>query len=162
VQGRWPLDTRLHEIASDPDELAELIHELRERHPAQLREILWYRLPVETDSRNWRFATLKAVKDGRKPRRQIDVLTNGSNPVDIAVRNSGEADERIEFQLIVSSDQPAVLADALTGCAVELHGRQSIFKTTAGEVQFRPGETRNLGWLRFSNAVKLRFQLVRR
>ena len=162
VQGRWPPDTRLHEVAADPDDLADLIQKWQKRRPAELREIIWYRLPVATDARNWRFATLAAVANGRRPRRQVDIVSEGTNPVDIAIRNNGEADERLRFELVVSSDEPPIAADALRGCSVELREAKTIFATNDGEaLQVRPGETYNVGWLRFASRVNLQFQLVR-
>ena len=162
VQGRWPPDTRLREVAADPDDLADLIQKWQKRRPAELREIIWYRLPVATDARNWRFVTLAAVANGRRPRRQLDIVNEGTNPVDIAIRNNGEADERLRFQLIVSSDEPPIAADALRSCSVELRESKTIFATNDGEaLQVRPGETYNVGWLRFASRVNLRFQLMR-
>ena len=162
VQGSWPPNTILREIAADPDELADLIREWRENRPAELEGIIWYRLPVETDARNWRFATLATVANGRKPHRQVDVFSEGMNPMDVAIRNAGEADERLQMKVIVDSDQPAVDADALTGCRVSMHGTQSIFATEGSEaLRLRPGETRSLGWLRFASPARARLHVVR-
>ena len=82
--------------------------------------------------------------------------------MDVAIRNVGEADERLQMKVIVDSDQPAVDADALAGCRVNVQGNQSTFATEGSEViRLRPGETRSLGWLRFANPTKARFQIVR-
>ena len=160
VRGSWPPDTKLREFAANPDDLARLVREWQRSRPAELREILWYRLPVETDARNWRSVTFAAVVAGRTPRHQLDVVEHGENPVDLAIRNNGEADERASVRVIVRSDQPAVAADALTGCSVEVDKTQSIFATKAGEsLSLRPGEQRNIGWLRFAGPAKLEFEL---
>ena len=126
---------------------------------------LWPKTPTrvafdETDARNWRSVTFAAVVAGRTPRHQLDVVEHGKNPVDLAIRNNGEADERASVRVIVRSDQPAVAADALTGCSVEVDKTQSIFATKAGEsLSLRPGEQRNIGWLRFAGPAKLEFEL---
>ena len=163
VRGSWPPDTTLREFAANPDDLANLVREWQESHPAELREILWYRLPVETDARNWRPVTFAAVVAGRTPRHQLEVVERGDNPVDLAIRNNGEADEHASVRVIVLSDQPALAADALTGYSVELDKAQSIFATNAGEsLSLRPGEQRDIGWLRFAGPAKLKFELFSR
>ena len=153
----------MHRQSSLPDLVQRHVGSSRKwqrSRPAELREILWYRLPVETDARNWRSVTFAAVVAGRTPRHQLDVVEHGENPVDLAIRNNGEADERASVRVIVRSDQPAVAADALTGCSVEVDKTQSIFATKAGEsLSLRPGEQRNIGWLRFAGPAKLEFEL---
>lgn len=162
VQGRWPPDTRLREVAADPDELAGLVQRWQKRRPPELSEIAWYRLPVATDSRNWRFCTLAAVMNGRQPRRQLDVVSHGTNPVDLAICNNGEADEQLDVHVIVSADQSPIAADAVSGWSTEQHAAQTVFAPTPGEtLRLKPGETRNIGWLRFAAPANLGWQLVR-
>jgi len=162
VQGRWPPGTKLHEVATDPDEMADLVRDWRKHHPPELREIAWYRLPVATDARNWRFTTFLAVANGRRPHRQVDVISHGENLIDVAICNNGEADERLDVHVLVDSDQSAIAADALNGWWVEQHEKQAVFTTNPGETsQLRPGETRNIGWLRFGAPAKLQLHLLR-
>ncbi len=159
VRGSWPPDTTLCEFAANPDDLAKLVRDWQQSRPAELREILWYRLPIETDARNWRSVTFAAVVAGRTPRHQLEVVEHGDNPVDLAIRNNGEADERASVRVIVLSDKTPVAADALTGCSVELDKTKSIFTTNGGALSLRPGEERNIGWLRFGGPAKLKFEL---
>ena len=61
VQPAWPPNTGVLEFATNADEIAMLVKEWQQARPPQLREIIWYRLPVATDIRNWRWVTLSAV-----------------------------------------------------------------------------------------------------
>lgn len=161
VIGCWPPDTRLREVGADADELADLVHKWKSHHPSGMKEILWYRLPVENDARNWRWPTFSAVISGRKPKHQLDVVSEGSNPVDIAIRNRGEADERTTFRIVATSQQPASDGDALHGCTVKFDGKETVFATVGGETfPLRPGETRSVGWLRFSEPTAVRLELL--
>jgi hypothetical protein len=61
----WPTNTVTREVSSNPEELAALVGGWTASRPAALRGVIWYRLPVATDSRNWRWPTLRAVMNGR-------------------------------------------------------------------------------------------------
>lgn len=58
------------EINADPRELAEVVNRLREDRPPFCLGAAWFRLPVETDTRNWSWETLEAVMDGRCPQHE--------------------------------------------------------------------------------------------
>jgi hypothetical protein len=130
--------------------------------PPGLQELLWYRLPIETDARNWRMATFTAVVSGRRPQHHVSAVSEGTNPVDIVIRNEGEADEKLNIRLQVNSDELVLDSDALTGWRVDVGGSGSVFSTNRDEpIQLRPGETRGVGWLRFARPPKLNFELVK-
>lgn len=161
VESRWPPDTRLYEIAANADDLADAIAEWRARRPENFCEVLWYRLPVVTDMRNWRTATLAAVANGRRPQRRLEVVGRGNNPVDIAVRNAGEADQLLSGKVLVRGNQPAADMDALEGWHIEHRGSDTIFVVNDGAtLSLRPGETRNIGWVRLARPEKLDFQII--
>jgi hypothetical protein len=63
----WPANARLREIVSSPRELAALLHGWTADRPAAMRGIIWYRLPVPSDRRNWSWPTLDAVISGMPP-----------------------------------------------------------------------------------------------
>src|SRR5439155_27099451 len=96
VQPPWPPDTRVLEFATNADEIAMLVKEWGRKRPRQLREIIWYRIPVATDLRNWRWVTLSAVMAGRKPPLQLVVAHAGENPIDLAIANTGEGGEVLD------------------------------------------------------------------
>ena len=66
----WPPGTRTIEFSTNSDDTATLVKEWLSARPAELKEIIWYRIPVATDQRNWRWPTLTAIMAGRKPATQ--------------------------------------------------------------------------------------------
>ncbi len=58
VQPVWPPGTRVLEFGADADEMAALVNDWQKTRPPQLRELIWYRVPIATDTRNWRWPTL--------------------------------------------------------------------------------------------------------
>ncbi|MDI2091553.1 DUF3142 domain-containing protein [Commensalibacter oyaizuii] len=46
-----------HELYSDPQQLRKLIQQLEQNPPFQLKGIIWFRLPVTNDQRNWSLRT---------------------------------------------------------------------------------------------------------
>ena len=162
VQPAWPPETRILEFATNADEMAMLVKEWKQARPPQLREIIWYRVPVATDLRNWRWVTFSAVMSGRKPLHHLEVLQEGENPIDLSIVNTGEADEELELVVTATCNSAAmVAADALAGWTVDVTNGRAIFRT-AGERQMRlsPGGKRRIGWLRYEQPVSLQLELA--
>jgi hypothetical protein len=53
-----------------------------------IARIIWYRVPIATDTRNWRWPTLSAVMSGRLPEHKLNILQEGENPVDLSIFNA--------------------------------------------------------------------------
>ena len=60
-------------VAADPDALARLVRGWMVDRPAALTGIIWYRLPVAGDTRNWSWPTLARVSAGEAPRTRAAV-----------------------------------------------------------------------------------------
>jgi len=162
VRPAWPPDTRVREFGTEADEVAELVHAWQAARPAGLRELIWYRLPVASDQYNWRWPTLAAVMAGRKPVRQLEAVSTGGNPADLAVVNAGEADESLDRAVVVEWDGgPATAADSLAGWTLRLEPRRAIFTPDPGG-RLPPGARRSIGWLRHDTATPLRLRLEAR
>lgn len=162
IQPVWPRGTRVLEFATDADEVAALVGDWRKSRPELLRELFWYRVPVTTDERNWRWPTLAAVMAGRVPAHKVDVTSQGDNPVDLSIVNVGEADEQRDPTVTVSwSDGSTIIAsDALPGWTVVVEKERAIFKPEAGlRLRLSPGATRSIGWLRYDRAPNFRAQV---
>ena len=141
-----------------------LVKEWRQKRPSQLREIIWYRIPVATDVRNWRWVTLSAVMLGRKPLHQLVARQEGENPVDVAIANTGEADELLDSVVTASwSNNAVVAADALPGWVVDLTDSRAVF-ATAEEHRMRlsAGAKRRIGWLRYERPPSLQLELSKK
>lgn len=156
VQPSWPPATRQLNFASDADAISTLVHEWQTARPAAMRELLWYRIPVATDTRNWRWPTLHAVMAGRKPVRDFQVISVGENPVDLSLRNGGESDDENPVAIVAHwKHGELVAADALAGWEVRAQKLSAQF-TTASSHPFRlpPGAERGIGWLRYASPVR--------
>jgi hypothetical protein len=164
VQPAWPSDTRVLEFATNADEMAMLVKEWRQTRPPQLHEIIWYRIPVATDVRNWRWVTLSAVMSGRKPLHQLVVLQEGENPIDLALANTGEADEQLDSIVTASWNSTAVVAaDALPGWTADVTNGRAVFTTTAEHrMRLSPGGKRRIGWLRYERPASLQLELAKK
>ena len=162
VQPSWPPGTRVLEFASNADEIALLVKEWQQARPTQLREIIWYRVPVATDIRNWRWATLSAVMSGRKPLHHLEVIQEGENPIDLSVVNTGQADEELDGVVVTTSRTGTlVAADALTGWTVDNANDRAVFRSAGDrEMRLPPGGTCQIGWLRYEQPVRLQLELA--
>lgn len=66
----WPTNALLHEVHSDPLELAALVQDWTASRPAAMRGVIWYRLPVPTDHHNWNWPTLQRVMHEQSARQR--------------------------------------------------------------------------------------------
>ena len=160
VQPVWPPDTRVLELETDADAVAELVAELRKNRPGNLRELLWYRLPVPTDARNWRWPTMAAVMAGRKPKHQLSVQQEGANPIDLSIVNAGEADEQMRLNITAKWSETGLEAsDALFGWNVRSENGLAVFNSVAQNgFRLPPGAARKIGWLRFDQPPNLQIE----
>lgn len=158
IQPSWPPGTRILEFGADANEIAALVETWQKARPTQLRELLWYRIPIATDTRNWRWITLSAVMAGRRPQHQLRVLQEGANPVDLSILNAGEADEQVRSDVMATWNGAGLDAsDALSGWSVQSENGRAIFRASGQHgVRLPPGATRKIGWLRFDQATNLR------
>jgi hypothetical protein len=160
VDPAWPPGTHVMDFATDAEDVAQLVKDWQSAHPPELRELLWYRLPVATDARNWRWATLSAVMDGRTPLHKLEVLQAGNNPIDLSISNTGEADEQHNIVVTVTWSGASVVAcDALPGWTVRTERERAVFRSAAGfRSQLPPGGQRSIGWLRYDRVTTVQSQ----
>jgi hypothetical protein len=161
-QPSWPSETRVLEFGASADEMADLVREWRDARPAGMRELLWYRVPVSTDALNWRWPTLSAVMQGRKPVDRHEVRMEGENPVDLVLENTGESDRCLDLSVTVAWDGPAAIAsDALPGWSIHGEPSSMTFSLQPGaRPRLAPGERRAIGWLRFPEKTVLRAEVI--
>jgi hypothetical protein len=158
VQPSWPPDTRILEFGADADEIAALVDTWQKARPTQLRELVWYRIPIATDTRNWRWVTLSAVMAGRRPEHKLRVLLDGANPIDLSILNAGEADEQVNANVMATwSGVGLDASDALAGWSVQSENGRAVFRANVQHgVRLPPGGVRKIGWLRFDQTTSLR------
>ena len=161
VQPVWPPGTRVLEFGADADEIAALVNDWQKTRPPQLRELVWYRVPIATDTRNWRWPTLSAVMSGRLPEHKLNILQEGENPIDLSIFNAGEADEQLNANVTATWNGAGLTAsDALAGWNMRSENGRAIFTVTASHgLRLPPGTTRKIGWLRFDQSTTLETEL---
>ncbi len=158
VQPSWPPGTRVLEFAANADDLATLVDGWKRSRPPQLRELIWYRVPIATDTRNWRWTTLSAVMAGRRPEHKLNILQEGENPIDLSIFNAGEADEQVNSNVMATwSGVGLDASDALAGWSVQSGNGRAVFRTIGQRgLRLPPGAIRKIGWLRFDQITSLR------
>ena len=147
----WPPGTRTLEFSTDADDTAALVNQWLSGRPRELKELIWYRIPVATDQRNWRWPTLTAVMAGRKPAHKLQAVQRGDNPIDISVKNIGEADKQVSVRVTVTWTGASIVAfDALPGWTVVAKNDRAVFtRIDDSQMELPPGNERSVGWLRF-------------
>jgi hypothetical protein len=158
VEPSWPPDTRILEFGTDADEIASLVKEWQAKRPPELHELLWYRVPVQTDARNWRWPTLSAVMNGRTPIHRLEVAEQGENPIDLSITNTGEAAEQRNIVVTVTWRGASLVAwDALPGWTVHTERERATFTSGRGlHSQLPPDSRRSIGWLRYDQVTIIR------
>ena len=155
-QRKWPEGTRRVAYLSPPEALAGLVRGWTEDRPEFLSGLLWYRLPVPGERRNWSWATLDSVMAGKTPLPKVQASAQGSNPVDLILRNLGDADADWPARVSVAlpaSGASILAGDALSGYAFVPdadHPQRAEFQRRGDspDAFLAPGEEKSLGWLR--------------
>ncbi|MDB6140804.1 MAG: hypothetical protein JWO94_3876 [Verrucomicrobiaceae bacterium] len=164
IQPSWPAGTRIMQFDSDAAALTQLTNEWQALRPTGMQGILWYRLPVATDQRNWRWPTFAAVIEGRPPSHHLSVRTEGEELLDLSVVNDGEADEDLKgVRVRVTWEGAGPLAsEALPGWTLNIENSQSLIISSLAQTQrLPPGAHRSMGWLRFDHPTLHRVEIVR-
>lgn len=147
----WPAGTRREEFPSDPAAMASLVAVWQRDRPAQLLGVSWYRLPVSTDTRNWRWPALAAVMSGRAPLSRLEVKMTGGAPLDVVLSNTGEQDEWLPANITLTwPGPPPAAGDGVAGWTLTAEAGRAVFTPSTPAARLLPaGSTSALGWLRF-------------
>lgn len=84
----------LRRLGADPAAMAELVRGWTDRRPRGLTGVLWYRLPIATDRRNWSAATWRSVMAGRAPSAELALDRRRPSPrlAELDLVNADEQD----------------------------------------------------------------------
>jgi hypothetical protein len=157
----WPKSAAVRVAQSDPAAMARLVRMWTADRPAELSGLLWYRLPTAADRLNWPRPALDAVMAGRAPRRELRAETRAPEPglVEIDLANTGETDAAGPSPIDIRwTGAPLLAADGLAGYRLTREGERQIRlrrSTTAWDRPLRPGERRQVGWLRFAGEARV-------
>ncbi len=158
----WPPDTVLRTFETDPAEMANLVREWTASRPPSMLGVIWYRLPLTTDKRNWPQVTWRSVMAGRTPQPHLAIELTDGPLVDVRLSNQGDAasTEPEQVSLTWQGSQPEA-AEALPGWRVERVENELRFVPTQIPIPpLRPGGTRAIGWLRFAQPTPLHASLT--
>jgi hypothetical protein len=92
---------------------------------------------------------------GRNPVHQLQAVQRGDNPIDISVKNAGEADKQVGARVTVTWTGASIVAiDALPGWSFVAKSDRAVFTRIDGSLmELPPGSERSVGWLRFDHVV---------
>jgi hypothetical protein len=157
----WPKSAAVRVARSDPAAMAGLVRTWTGDRPAELTGLLWYRLPSAADRLNWPWPAFRAVMAGRPPRPALraDLRTPEPGLIEIDLVSTGEADAPWPSPVDVRwSGAPLLAADGLAGYRLTQGGEQQIRlrrAATAWDRPLRPGERRQVGWMRFTGPAQV-------
>ncbi len=158
----WPVGVKLREVRSDPLAIAGLVQFWNEQHPAALRGIIWYRLPVNDDILNWRWATLGAIVAGHSPRESVRAESRRveSGLVEISLVNDGELDISSRLAVEVRWQNDRLLAgDGLRGFElVEVDASTARLQAQSQSYRLPAGARQVIGWLRLNKNAEVQLE----
>ncbi len=153
----WPEGTVMRAFRPDAAKLAALIGDWNRDRPGCLTGLLWYRLPVATDSQNWRWPTLSAVMQGREPSRGVRVEKSGVSPTDLVVFNHGEAEMALPDRIVVKASTAVDGADGVGGYRSEASENSVVYfrDESLAPARIPPGARHSIGWLRAGSEMQI-------
>jgi hypothetical protein len=91
-QNIWPASYQVKEAMANPREIAAIVARVQQNPPNHLRGIVWFRLPISTDKRNWTWDTLRAVMAGQAPAETCTAELRDPQPglLEVWVKNTGD------------------------------------------------------------------------
>lgn len=161
---RWPAGSQVVRWEAEPDALAKLIAQWTQQRPAAMKGVIWYRLPVAADSLNWRWPTLAAVMQGRRPASDLRIEVSSDQPSDVVISNHGERDEALPEQIEATCEGATVTtADALAEYEIASQAPARVvfrLKPEAALSRLSPGTRRPIGWIRCEKPAHIRVAAI--
>lgn len=126
--------------------LANLVAGWKSNPPRGMRGIVWYRLPLESDRRNWQWITWQRVASGTIPasRLTLDVRETGRGAWDFVLSNRGEQDERLPERISPGCEFLAM--DGVNGYVADESG--VLIPAQSSWPWLAPGCALTIGWIR--------------
>jgi hypothetical protein len=150
---------------ADPGDVAPLVAGWTADRPLAMTGLIWFRLPVDGEVLNWPWITLRAVMAGQTPRGAIaataraEATRDGGALVTVSIAAGGSA-EVAAAPLAVSWSGPLIAADGLGGYLFERAGAASGALTPPPDTWLRPGDRRDVAWLRLETPAPVVVHVV--
>lgn len=134
---------------ADPLESARLVHEWMLAPPENLTGIIWYRLPVEGDRRNWPWGTFERVIRGEAESSTPDLeISLGAGAKDLFVINRGKFPVPLPREVRI--EHFVLAADGVGAYRLEQQdGNPRFIRRNDIWPWLDPGKKIPTGWLRF-------------
>ena len=162
----WGQPAVVKQVNSDPQEIAILVQRWNKVHPASMRGISWYRLPVKGDRLNWALPTLISVIGGvfRSNPVCAVVENQGDGLVDVVLINGCCNDALPPERLVVrwSGDIQPVALDGLNGYSCVSQDGNSMNLVANDETRMHflmPDERYCVGWLKFDSDTEVKVEI---
>lgn len=138
---------------ADPTESARLIREWNTAPPPGLQAVIWYRLPVEGDRRNWPWVTFQHVVRGEEAASNLTLEgTDHDGTLDLHIVNRGDFPALLPAEAIVTT--PVVTADGAGAYRLEKRDDGLHYLRREGIWPWLdPGKKIPAGWLRTREPV---------
>ena len=158
---KWPADTQLVSFDSDAVGIAGLIREWSASRPAVMHGVVWYRLPISSDVRNWPLVTWRKVTAGEDPTPEWHVQAPPGELVDLKLSNSGTLKTNGQILLKVTWEGSSLLdAEVLPGWHLKRGDGELVIESTPSEsVSLSPGAERAIGWARFNQRTQVHVEV---
>lgn len=136
---------------ADPVASALLVADWEKDRPEGLTGIIWYRLPVDGDMRNWPLETLRLVARGQVSKSPPALkATSGAGARDLSIMNYGKFPLRLPREIIVTSE--VATGDGGGAYRMERAGKGVKFLLREDVWPWLdPGKKIASGWLRLSD-----------
>ena len=159
----WPDTYRIHHLQADPDALCGLVNAWTHDRPANLKGVIWYRLPMARDRYNWTWPTLKSVMNGIPPTRGLQVRVKPADfgLFDLVLINEGSYDHTGNVTIQVHWNASShVASDALSSFRIAAFSDRSLtIKMEKQNWRLAPKASIPLAWLRLTRHDELEIKI---
>ncbi|MEN8662060.1 MAG: DUF3142 domain-containing protein [Lentimonas sp.] len=159
-------DFRYRVIRANPEAMAGVVRGLDEALLKNCEGIIWYRLPIGNEQRNWDERTWHAVMSGVVDQSgwQVHAVPQADGAIELLIESTSAVEQAPPSQVVVSWSGANVLAwDGQRNYAVKNtldHGLVWQWPEQMAPPQLSQGTRWTIGWLRLDGATALNFSLI--
>ncbi|WP_159566922.1 DUF3142 domain-containing protein [Budvicia diplopodorum] len=145
---------QMQELSVAPQAMADFLSQLRQQQTPNLKGLVWFRLPLESDRRAWSMSTLKAVILQQplasewvvELQAQPDQSNQTNSLFNLILRNTGQIDGVLPSEITLPAGK-CQIGDAVGNYQLNADNQQLRFIRTHSQ-QLRAGQSQAIGWVR--------------